>query len=205
MSLLSQKLALGVGATLVVGAAAAALTILLSNPDPARCGGGEAIGATIGGDFSLTDQTGRRVTLETLRGAPALLYFGYTFCPDVCPTGLATISDAVDRLDAAGVTTTPVFITVDPERDTQSVMADYVAHFHPRMLGLTGTAEEVAAAAKAFRVYYAKAPDEDFPGGYAMDHSGLTYMLDADGAVAAFFQHGGSPEEMADAVACRAK
>src|SRR5262245_51627757 len=134
----------------------------------------------IGGPFTLTDQHGRRRTDADFRGRLMLVYFGFTYCPDICPTDLQAMSLAIDRLGAAGEAVQPLFITVDPERDTPEHLADYVTMFHPRLIALTGDAAAIREAARAFRVYYAKAPTAD-GGDYTVDHSGFIYLLDGAG------------------------
>jgi protein SCO1/2 len=126
----------------------------------------------IGGPFTLTDQTGRRVTAEDFRGRFMLVYFGYTFCPDICPLGLQTVAQALDELPPeVQDQVAPVFITVDPARDTVEVVRDYVALFHPRLIGLTGSEAEIADALRAWRVYARKAETKDGDGAYLVDHS----------------------------------
>ncbi|WP_018633459.1 SCO family protein [Neomegalonema perideroedes] len=164
---------------------------------------GDATGAVIGGPFSLLDQTGARVTDKSLLGEPLLIYFGFTFCPDICPVGLDRMSEATEILEAAGQKVTPVFITVDPERDTIPVMAAYTQHFHPRMIGLTGDLQEMDAAAQAYKVYYSKRPDPDFADGYTMDHTGFTYFVDAQGRFRSFFRNGATGQEIAEGVMCQ--
>ncbi len=140
----------------------------------------------IGGPFSLVDHRGRAVTDQDFRGQFMLMFFGYTFCPDICPTELQTVGDAIDRMGPAGRKVVPVFVSVDPERDTVDVLNEYVPNFHPRMVGLTGTKEQVASVAKAYRVFYAKTPA---PGGkvegadadYLMSHSSFIYLVGPDG------------------------
>jgi protein SCO1 len=145
--------------------------------------------ALVGGAFSLTDTTGKHVTDKDFLGHPMLVFFGYTHCPDICPSGLQVISAALDKLGAKGQNVTPVFITLDGERDTPAKMADYVKSFHPRLVGLTGTAEEIAAAAKAYRVYYQKVPDEKSPTDYTFDHAAIIYLMDADGKFITHIPH----------------
>ncbi len=135
----------------------------------------------IGGAFSLVDGAGRTVTDRDLRGRYALVYFGYTACPDVCPTTLNQMAAALASLGSAGDKVVPVFITVDPARDTPAVVASYVAAFSPRLLGLTGTPAQIAAVARAYRVYYAKHPTGTGPTEYSMDHTSLLYLMGPDG------------------------
>jgi protein SCO1/2 len=149
----------------------------------------------IGGPFALTDHTGRRRTDADFRGKFLLIYFGFSFCPDVCPTDLMAMGLALDKMGPAGDVVQPVFITVDPERDTPEHLAHYVPFFHPRMVGLTGDAAEIRGAASAYKVYYAKAA---IAGGssYTVDHSGFIYLMDRDGQYLGFFPPGTSAEQM---------
>lgn len=164
--------------------------------------GGTSGVALIGGPFTLVDQNGKTRTDKDFRGKLMLVYFGYTFCPDVCPTELQTISDAIDDLGDKAAEVQPLFITVDPQRDTSSVMKDYVGHFNPRLIGLTGTPEQVAAAAKAYRVYFAKAPSKDSgKNDYLMDHSSFVYLMSRDGKYLTHFTPGIPPDKMAQAIA----
>jgi cytochrome oxidase Cu insertion factor (SCO1/SenC/PrrC family) len=151
----------------------------------------------IGGPFALTDQHGRRRTDADFRGRLMLVYFGFTYCPDICPTDLQSMGLAIDRLGAAGEAVQPLFITVDPERDTPEHLADYVTMFHPRLIALTGDAAAIRDAARAYRVYYAKVPTPD-SGDYTVDHSGFIYLLDGAGKYVGFFPPGTPPDNMAD-------
>ncbi len=153
----------------------------------------------IGGPFALTDHTGKPRTDADFRGKYLLLYFGYSYCPDVCPTDLMAISSAIDLLGAAGDAVQPLLVTLDPERDTREHLADYVAAFHPRLIGLTGSAQQIRKVALAFKVYYAKvaAPaGED----YAIDHTGFTYLVGPDGKYLGFFPPGTSAERMVEII-----
>ncbi|MCZ4280970.1 SCO family protein [Kiloniella laminariae] len=154
----------------------------------------------IGGPFSLVTHTGKAVTEKDFEGKYMLIYFGYTFCPDVCPTSLTLLSDAMDIVEAkdpelAGLVV-PVFITVDPERDTVSALKDYVGHFYPTMVGLTGSLEQVSAAAKSYKVFYQKAEAEE-SSDYLMDHSSITYLMGPDGVYVKHYSHGTNGEVMA--------
>ncbi|MCK8783444.1 SCO family protein [Roseomonas sp. NAR14] len=161
-------------------------------------------GVNLGGPFTLVNQDGRTVTDRDYRGRWTLMTFGYTFCPDVCPTELATIASALDALDPAlAERVQPVFVSIDPARDTPEHLKQYVALFHPRLVGLTGTPEQVAAAARAYRVYYAKARGQDTTE-YLMDHSSFMYLIGPDGTVRALFQPGVTPEQLAEALRRRA-
>ena len=150
----------------------------------------------IGGPFELIDHTGARRTDADYRGKLALLYFGYTYCPDVCPTDLQAMASALDLLGDAARAVQPLFITIDPERDTAEHLANYVSLFHPRLVGLTGGADAVRQAARAYKVHYAKVVLPDSPD-YAMDHSAFIYLVNADGQYLGFFPPGTSPERMA--------
>lgn len=150
----------------------------------------------IGGPFELVDGDGRTRRYSEFRGAPMLVNFGYTHCPDVCPTTLQTMTDALETLGPEGAPIQPLFITVDPERDTPAVMREYVGHFHERLIGLTGSVEQAAAAARAWRVAAMKAPGGDGEH-YLMDHTALVYLMGPDGAYVTHFGHGTGAEAMA--------
>ena len=153
----------------------------------------------IGGPFSLTDHTGARVSEATYAGRYLLVYFGFTYCPDVCPTDLAVVGQAMDILDEQEPRTAdrvqPLFISVDPGRDVPEQLAAYVENFHPRMVGLTGSDDEIADVASAYRAYYARRDLED--GDYLMDHSAFTYLVSPDGQAVAIFRHNSTPEDVA--------
>ena len=169
-----------------------------------RTSGGRDVVATgkplVGGPFKLTDHTGKRVTEKDFQGRHMLVFFGFTYCPDVCPAELQVITTALDTLGKQASQVTPVFITVDPERDTVEQMAAYIKHFHKSFIGLTGTADEIRAAAKAYRVYYAKVKDESSSAGYTFDHSSIVFLMDKQGEYAAHFPPGTGPEKMAEGI-----
>ncbi|HTI83176.1 MAG TPA: SCO family protein, partial [Acetobacteraceae bacterium] len=142
-------------------------------------GGGSA--SLVGGPFTLEDGTGKQVTDSDFRGKYMLVYFGYTFCPDVCPTTLNEVAEALDHLGAKANNLQPIFITVDPKRDTPAVVKQYTAAFSPRLIGLTGTPEQIANVAKAYRVYYAEHRTGTGPNDYSMDHSSILYLMGPDG------------------------
>ena len=158
--------------------------------------GDQGTAALIGGPFELVDQDGQRATQESLKGKWSLIYFGYTYCPDVCPTSLSVMTQALDQIGPLAERITPVFITVDPERDTVAQLAAYHEHFHPSFVMLTGTPEQVRDAARTFRVYYRKAESESSTE-YLMDHSSITYLMGPDGAYVTHFGHDATPEGMA--------
>ncbi len=155
--------------------------------------------AAIGGPFTLVDHKGRTVTEQDFRGRYMLVYFGYTFCPDVCPTTLSTIAEAMEILGEKADQIAPVFITVDPHRDTVEQLAAYVPFFDPRLVALTGTEDQIAEATQSFKVYYAKVEeDPDDPESYLMDHSAQTYLMGPDGKFLTFFNHGADAQSMAE-------
>jgi protein SCO1 len=152
--------------------------------------GGEAPGAaSIGGSFTLTDHTGRRVTEADLQGRLSLIYFGFTYCPDACPTALVLVQTALEQVgNRADGKVQVVLITVDPERDTQAVLKDYVEQFGPQFVGMTGTPDEIAAVARKYRVYYRKVPGKE-GSPYLMDHSSVIYLMDRRGRYVQAFTH----------------
>jgi cytochrome oxidase Cu insertion factor (SCO1/SenC/PrrC family) len=156
---------------------------------------------SIGGAFTLSDVHGNIVTESNLKGRYSLVFFGFTHCPDICPLALQVMTQALDAAGPAANKVQPVFITVDPERDTPASMAAYVASFHPRFLALTGTPEQVQGAAKSYRVYAAKAPLKDAEGketgDYTVTHTGFIYLMDRDGRYLAHFQKDATPEDIA--------
>lgn len=152
--------------------------------------------ALVGGPFEMVDHTGKTVTQADYEGKYLLIYFGFTFCPDVCPTALQVMSAALDRMGEKADAVQPLFITIDPERDTVENMAAYVNHFHPRLVGLTGTLEQVRKTARAYRVIFKKVR-ESGASDYTMDHSSVVYLMDPDGAFLASFNHTTTPDDMA--------
>ena len=141
------------------------------------------------------------MTDKDYRGRYMLVYFGFTFCPDVCPSGLQVAGAAIEKLGAKGERVTPIFITVDPERDTAKQMASYVSSFHPRLVGLTGSVEEIAAVAKAYRVYFRKVKDEKSSAEYTIDHTSIFYLMDPQGKFVAHFTHTTPVDKMAETIA----
>jgi protein SCO1/2 len=153
----------------------------------------------IGGPFVLTDQNGKIRTEADFHGKLALVYFGFTYCPDVCPTDLAQMAFAVDQLGAVGEMVQPIFITVDPERDTAEHLEEYLSAFHSRFVGLTGDATAIRAAARAYRVYYQKVAS-DGGSDYTLDHSAFMYLMGRDGEYLGFFPPGTSAERLTEAI-----
>jgi protein SCO1 len=154
--------------------------------------------ALIGGPFSLVGADGKPVTDRDFRGRYMLIFFGFTHCPDICPAELQVIAQALDQLGDKAKTVVPVFITLDPERDTPEAMANYVKSFGGNFVGLTGSPEAIAAAAKAYRVSYSKVENKDSPGDYSVDHSALVYLMDPEGRYMTHFSYGLSADQMAE-------
>lgn len=160
-------------------------------------------GAAIGGPFALIDQDGHRVTQSDMAGKYRIMYFGYTFCPDVCPTDLQAIGAALRLLDksdpALARRVVPIFVSVDPARDTPPVLKQFVAAFHPRMIGLTGSPDEIARVAKEYAVYSAKG-DASPGGGYLVNHSRQAYLMDPEGRPLALLPQEQGPQAVADEI-----
>jgi protein SCO1/2 len=151
--------------------------------------------AAIGGPFQLTDQAGQTVTEKNLQGRPSLIFFGFTHCPDVCPTSLFEISEVLRAMGKDADRVNAYFVSVDPERDTAGAMKDYLSSFDPHLKGLTGDPEAVAKVISGFRVYAKKVPLKD--GDYTMDHTALIYLMDRDGKFVAPFNLKRTPEDAA--------
>jgi len=152
---------------------------------------------SVGGPFTLVDETGATVTDRSYKGFYRLIYFGYTFCPDACPTELQVMSQAIETMGADGAKVQPIFITIDPARDTPKQLADYVKLFDKRLVGLSGTPEQIAQVAKAYKVYYAKAEASADKANYAMDHSSYVYLMDPDGRFMTVFPSDMDADKMA--------
>lgn len=169
----------------------------------AQCREGVVAGGagSVGGPFSLVSETGAAVTDADVITEPTLVYFGYTFCPDVCPLDAVRNAEAVDILTEQGVATQPVFITVDPARDTPEVLAAFTDNIHERMIGLTGTQDQTHAAASAYRVYYQSHADGTDPY-YLVDHTAFTYLVLPEHGFVDFFTRETTPVEMAERTAC---
>jgi protein SCO1/2 len=198
-----SKLYAGLAAAAVVGMVGGLFAYgQLSRSDDrfAECRAG-AVGGDIGGPFTLVDGNGRTVTDKEVLAGPSLIYFGYTFCPDVCPLDNARNVEAVDILEERGFEVTPVFISVDPARDTPDVVRDFAANLHPRMIGLTGSEEQVKAASQAYRTFYRK-QDGDDPDYYLVDHSTFTYLVLPEIGFVDFFRRDDTAEQMAERTAC---
>lgn len=155
----------------------------------------------IGGPFSLVDTKGNAVNDAAFRGKIMLVYFGFTYCPDICPTELQAISSALDLLGSQAQGVAPLFITVDPARDTPAVMADYLSHFHPAIMGLSGSPAAIADAAARYKVYYRKIEDEESGAPYTVDHLSVVFLMDGQGRYLSHFTQNTEPSEMADTIA----
>lgn len=193
--------------TIAIAATAAVLIALASawymgrsgEDTLAKCGASQVAG-DIGGSFELVDGDGRTVTDADVITEPSLVYFGYTFCPDVCPFDVSRNADAVDILAEKGISATPVFISIDPDRDTVEVVSDYAANIHEKMIALTGSQEQVSVASKAYKTYY-KA-HKDGTDEYLVDHSTFTYLVLPEHGFVEFFRRDTTAAEMADRTAC---
>lgn len=191
---------LAVGAVSFVFALGAVSIYLGIRHDPA-CNAAVALtgSESIGGPFTLLDSTGSEVTDEDVIDRPSLLYFGYTYCPDVCPIDTLRNADALSMLLDAGIASKSLFITVDPQRDTPQVVGKFAEFFHPSMVGLSGSPEQIKAAADAYRVYFRKAGEGEE---YLVDHTTFTYLVLPQTGVVDYFRRGDSPELIAERAAC---
>ncbi len=213
MSVTAQRILLLLAILAAALAAALAATLYLID-ERVREAARSATAPAIGGPFALVDHRGRAVTEADYRGKLMVVTFGYTFCPDVCSTGLYKIGQALDALGEDAGQVHPLFITVDPERDTAQALADYVGKFHPALVGLTGSPEQVEAVAKAYRIYYAQAPPAhshedggegrhehaEEGGDYLMAHSTATYVMGRDGGFRQAVSQGSSAEDLTAAI-----
>lgn len=180
-----------------------AVTALTGSDDPyAQCRESAIAGGTaqIGGPFTLLNKAGDAVTDKDVIQKPSLVYFGYTFCPDVCPFDVARNADAVDALSTAGHDVTPIFISIDPKRDTPEVVGEFAENMHDKMIGLTGSDEQVKEASRAYRTYYKAQPAEDEY--YLVDHSTFTYLVLPEQGFVDYFRREVTPEKMAERVGC---
>lgn len=185
------------GAVVIVLALAVGVYVWRSDAGGGAGGGGAAL---IGGPFTLVDQNGGQRRDTDFRGSYMLIYFGYSFCPDVCTTALSDMSQALDRVGPAAQKVQPIFITIDPARDTVEQLKSYGANFHPRMVALTGRPEAIASAAKAYRVYFAKSKETADQPEYLMDHSSIIFLMDRDGRYLTHFTHATPVDTMANAI-----
>ena len=201
------RMAVVVSLAVVTAAAGGGFYLLLPGDDNfAACRSSAIMSGegAIGGEFELLDANGELVTDKDVFTRPSLVYFGFTSCPGVCPVDNARNADAVVLLEEMGIEVTPVFISVDPERDTIETVARYVGYFHPRMIGLTGSHEQVTQAADRYRVYFKPQPPRD-DGFYMVDHTTLTYLVLPDHGYADFFARSDTPADVAEQVSCFAR
>jgi protein SCO1 len=197
------KLYAGVAAVAVAAFLGGSAWYILANRNAdefAECRQGQVGGGQIGGPFTLVNSAGQTVTEAEVLTKPSLVYFGYTFCPDVCPLDMARNVEAVDLLAEQGIDVTPVFITIDPERDTPEALADYATNLHPKLIALTGSGEQVKVASLAYKTVYAKRETGDEY--YLMDHSTFTYLMLPNAGFVDFFRREITSTQMAESVAC---
>ena len=192
------------GVIILVAAAvigAATLVFTMTSEEPKVAGAlGVSSAVPVGGPFVMTDHTGRTVTEDMLKDRFTLIYFGYTFCPDVCPTELQDMAVALDLAGEAAEQVTPVFVTIDPKRDGQEEIAAYVDAFHPRMIGLRGTDAQTTVMAKAYRVFYQPVEQDGDDEYYLVDHSNFIYLMGPDGRNVAVFNGEVTPDVMAKGI-----
>ena len=192
-----QKIMIAISGAVVFFAVAAGIWFLTQEPpEPVGRNAVNVAGAEIGGPFTLVTSEGAEITSAELITGPTLVYFGYTFCPDVCPVDAAEMADATDLLAERGIEVTPVFITVDPERDTPEQVGWFADALHPKMVGLTGSPEQVKAAATAYKVYYSRVDMPESAAGYLMNHTNFTYLMMPDG-IAALLRGDATAEDVA--------
>jgi protein SCO1/2 len=173
-----------------------ALWLAACSPDGPKFNASDVTGASFGRDFALTDHTGKPRTLADYRGKAVVVFFGYTQCPDVCPTTLATLAEAMKQLGPDADRVQVLFITVDPERDTPALLSQYVPAFDPRFVGLWGDAAATEKVAKEFKVIYQKQPGPK-PGSYTVDHSAGVFLFDPQGRLRVYASHGQGPQVFA--------
>ncbi|WP_395477532.1 SCO family protein [Rickettsia endosymbiont of Pantilius tunicatus] len=188
-----------IGVSLLIGVGALYLLLSLKTPDKPLAGQVNIYedNAEIGGDFELIDQNGELFNSDELKDKLSLIYFGFTSCPDICPTSLNKITKAVEILSENKIDIVPVFITIDPSRDTPAVLKEYLKHFHPKFIGLTGNEKQIREVADKFKVYYAKVVSEsDNNQDYMLDHSSFTYLMDKNGKYLKHFYLDSAPKEI---------
>lgn len=183
----------------IIAAISLYILVAIELPDKplAGQGGAPTEEVLIGGDFTLTDHNGEKFSSEQMKGRLSLVYFGFTFCPDICPTSLQKLTNVISTLDKYQIDLLPIFITVDPTRDTPELLKEYLGHFHPKFIGLTGTEEEIREVADLYKVFYAKAEDgKQNSSEYMIDHSSFVYLMDEDGKYLKHFYMSTPAEEI---------
>ncbi|MCA0870461.1 SCO family protein [Seohaeicola saemankumensis] len=197
---------IAIAAAVIIASVLAATWIMTMNAGEedqfAQCRSSQIAGGSsqIGGPFELVNAEGETVTDKDVITQPSLLYFGYTFCPDVCPLDTSRNAEAIDILEARGQMVTPVFISIDPKRDTPQAVGEFASNLHERMIGLTGSPEQVKAASKAYKTYFKAHDDGDEY--YLVDHSTFSYLVLPEHGFVEFFKRDISPEQMADQIGC---
>lgn len=197
---MSKKLVIAAATVVGIGVGSA-VAMSQFGGDTSDCGVSAVAGGDIGGPFELLDKNGNLVTDKDIITEPTLVYFGFTFCPDFCPMDMTRNAQAVDILAAQGISATPLFISIDPERDTPEVVGDYAFAFHDKAIGLTGSLDQVKAASEAYRTFFKKDGSGD-PEYYLMQHTTLSYLMLPDQGFAEFFRNTNTAEEVAETVAC---
>lgn len=194
-----QKIMIAAAGALCLGAVGAGVVLALQEDEKPVLGASaiDATGSTLGGPFTMTSHQGETVTADALIDGPTLLYFGYTYCPDVCPFDVQHMADAVDLLAEEGIEVTPVFVTVDPERDTTEQLGYFVDAMHPQMVGLRGEGPALEQAATAYKVFYSRVNDPEDSEHYLMNHTAYTYFQLPEEGVVRIFRNGFPPEETA--------
>ncbi len=188
------------GVVALVGGALVLTTVMAPADQFADCRIGQVAGGQIGGPFTLVNGQGQTVTDQDVLTDPSLIYFGYTYCPDVCPLDTFRNAEATYLLEEQGKEITPIFISVDAERDSPEVVSEFAANMHERMIGLTGSPDQVRAASQAYKTYYSRQDsDDEF---YLIDHSTLSYLVLPEHGFVEFFRRDLTPDQLADSVAC---
>lgn len=184
--------------SVIIAAISLYMLIAFELPDKPMAGqGGLEQKADLGGEFVLIDHNGEEFSSEQLKGKMSLVYFGFTYCPDICPTSLSKIAKVLETLDKYQIDITPVFITVDPNRDKSNVLKEYLGHFNNKFIGLTGTEEEIRKAADKFKVFYANTEEsKNGKNDYMIDHSSFVYLMDKNFEYKKHFYMSSTPEEM---------
>jgi cytochrome oxidase Cu insertion factor (SCO1/SenC/PrrC family) len=198
---MTARLVIIAATAFVIGALGAFVTLNLTGQAQGPTVANVSGKALIGGPFTMVDHTGKTVTEKDFQGRYMLVFFGFTNCPDICPTELQVMSAAMQKLGGKADKVVPVFVSVDPKRDTVERMASYVSNFDKRIVGLTGTRDQVQQMTKAFRIYYAEVKDESTTDGYSMDHSSIAYLMGPDGEYLTHFAFGTKPDAMAEGIA----
>lgn len=200
---MNRMIAMGAAAVVVVFLGViGVMTLLASSGDDqfAQCRASSVAGGDLGGPFELINGKGETVTDADIITEPTLIYFGYTYCPDVCPLDVDRNAQAVEILEERGQSVTPVFITIDPERDTPEVVGEFAEVMHPKMIGLTGSPEQIRAASQAYRTYYKAHPPVD--GEYLVDHSTFSYLVMPEVGFVEYFRREMTPDVMAEKIGC---